>query len=112
MDVKPGNVFLDEDFNARLGDPGMAQELPMEFSYASISQIRGTEGYMDEYLQDRHFKPVNDIFAFGVGMTPLNCFVLRISRNSVMFYWTSVNMIGSPIVFSSLREHDRTHVAL
>ena len=67
MDVKPGNIFLDEAFNARLGDPGMAQELPMEFSYASISQPRGTDGYMDEYLQDRHLKPVNDVFSFGVG---------------------------------------------
>ena len=67
MDVKPGNIFLDEDFNARLGDPGMAQELPMEYSYASISQFRGTDGYMDEYLKDRHLKPVNDVFSFGVG---------------------------------------------
>ena len=67
MDVKPGNIFLDEDFNARLGDPGMAQELPLEYSYASISQTRGTDGYMDEYLKDRHLKPVNDIFSFGVG---------------------------------------------
>lgn len=76
MDVKPGNIFLDEDFNARLGDPGMAQELPIEYSYASISQIRGTEGYLDEYLQDRHFKPVNDTFSFGVGMTITQLFSL------------------------------------
>lgn len=67
MDVKPGNIFLDEDFNARLGDPGMAQELRVEFSYASISQFRGTDGYVDEYLQDRRLKPVNDVFSFGVG---------------------------------------------
>lgn len=67
MDVKPGNIFLDEDLNARLGDPGMAQELPIEYSYASISQLRGTDGYMDEYLEGRHLKPVNDVFSFGVG---------------------------------------------
>ena len=76
MDVKPGNIFLDEEFNARLGDAGMAQELPMEYSYTSLSQIRGTTGYLDEYLKDRHFKPVNDIFSFGVGMASLTSVVL------------------------------------
>lgn len=76
MDVKPGNIFLDEDFNARLGDAGMALELPMGFSFASISQIRGTEGYVDEYLDGRHFKPSSDIFSYGVGM--LNVQVLHV----------------------------------
>ena len=67
MDVKPGNIFLDEEFNARLGDAGMSQELPTDHSYASISQMRGTEGYHDVYCHDLHLKPINDIFSFGVG---------------------------------------------
>ena len=71
MDVKPGNIFLDEDFNARLGDAGMALELPMGFSFASISQIRGTEGYLDVHLDGTHLKPSNDIFSFGVGTSKM-----------------------------------------
>lgn len=69
MDVKPGNIFLDEDLNARLGDAGMAQELPIGHSSASFSQMRGTEGYLDPYNPDAtHFRPINDIFSYGVGM--------------------------------------------
>lgn len=69
MDVKPGNIFLDEDLNARLGDAGMAQELPIGHSVASLSQTRGTPGYLDPCNHDgMHFRPINDIFSFGVGM--------------------------------------------
>ena len=69
MDVKPGNIFLDEDLNARLGDAGMAQELPMGYSFASFSQMRGTQGYLDPHnLDATHFRPINDIFSYGIGM--------------------------------------------
>ena len=76
MDVKPGNIFLDEEFNARLGDAGMSQELPIDHSYASTSQMRGTEGYKDVYCHDLHLKPINDIFSFGVGRLQ-DCFVFN-----------------------------------
>ena len=69
MDVKPANIFLDEDFNARLGDPGMSQELPFGYTHASISQTRGTEGYLDVYMDfESRLRPINDIFSLGVGM--------------------------------------------
>lgn len=84
MDVKPGNIFLDEQFNARLGDAGMAQELPMDYSYASLSQIRGTTGYLDAFLKERRFKPVNDIFSFGIGMQLLKlCYLRELYENIV-----------------------------
>ena len=79
MDVKPGNIFLDEEFNARLGDAGMSQELPIDHSYASISQMRGTEGYNDVYCHDLHLKPINDIFSFGVGRLQ-DCFVFNYNK--------------------------------
>ena len=76
MDVKPGNIFLDEEFNARLGDAGMSQELPIDHSYASISQMRGTEGYNDVHFHDLRSKPINDVFSFGVGRLEV-CFVFK-----------------------------------
>ena len=81
MDVKPGNIFLDEQLNARLGDAGMAQDLPVDYSHASLSQIRGTPGYLDVFLTDRCSKPENDIFSFGIGMQLLKTVLfMRIVR--------------------------------
>ena len=82
MDVKPGNIFLDEEFNARLGDAGMAQDLPVDYSHATLSQIRGTPGYLDVFLTDRCSKTENDIFSFGIGMQLLKTVLfMRIVRN-------------------------------
>ncbi len=37
---------------------------------------------------------------------------LHASRNSVVFYWKFMNLLGSPTVFHSLIEHNRALVAL
>lgn len=68
MDIKPGNILLDDKWNARLGDPGMARELPQGHTYASVSQTCGTDGYIDHYYEhSKKFRPANDVFSFGVG---------------------------------------------
>ena len=91
MDVKPGNIFLDEQFNARLGDAGMAQDLPMEYSHATLTQIRGTPGYLDVFLTDRHSKPENDIFSFGIGMQLLKTVLFY--ENCKKMSWVCYNGI-------------------
>ena len=45
-----------------------------------------------------------------------NLLFFKISRNSALFYWKSVNLIGSPTVlniFAIIKiENDRVHIAL
>ena len=38
--------------------------------------------------------------------------MILISRNAVLLYWKFTNLIGSPVVFYSLMEHNRSRVTL
>lgn len=49
-DIKPSNVMLDESFNAKLGDFGLARLV--DHSQAShTTELAGTTGYMDPESQ-------------------------------------------------------------
>ena len=74
MNIKPSNIFLDYDLNARLGDAGTMQKLPVAFS----------DGYLDPYLNDTHFKPINDLFSFGIGIVYFVSYLAQQSHDKVM----------------------------
>ena len=84
MDIKPGNILLDGKLNARVGDPGMARKIEPGVTHASISEIVGTQGYIDPFLLDgdpRHVKPENDVFSFGVGQYDVNIGNINFGNN-------------------------------
>ncbi|XP_041362677.1 uncharacterized protein LOC121378532 [Gigantopelta aegis] len=71
-DVKSANILLDENLNARLGDPGLAKELDDGISRTNITSQTGTPGYIDPYVgQTGEFRPINDVFGLGVVMLQL-----------------------------------------
>lgn len=67
--------MLDANFNARLGDVGVAAELPKDATHctATANIVYGTEGYEDPYSSrpEGNAKVIrrkeNDIFSLGVG---------------------------------------------
>ena len=92
MDVKPGNILLDESFNARLGDPGLARQLKPGVTHASVTQACGTRGYIDPLYEDsEQFRPVNDVFSFGVGMYTAHCsglnIPIKLNSSPVLLGW-------------------------
>ncbi|CAI0380309.1 unnamed protein product [Linum tenue] len=66
-DVKTSNVMLDSNYNARLGDFGLARWLEHELEYES-TRIGGTIGYLPpESFQKRGLATAkSDVFSFGI----------------------------------------------
>ncbi|KAJ0844602.1 putative protein kinase RLK-Pelle-L-LEC family [Helianthus annuus] len=66
-DIKASNIMLDSDFNARLGDFGLARALDNEkTSYAEAEGVLGTVGYIaPECFLTGKATQHSDIYAFG-----------------------------------------------
>ncbi|XVE78663.1 hypothetical protein DITRI_Ditri13aG0164700 [Diplodiscus trichospermus] len=72
-DLKASNIMLDSNFNARLGDFGLARALENEkTSYAELEGVPGTIGYLaPEYFQHGKVSDKTDVYAFGVVLLEL-----------------------------------------
>ncbi|KAJ9551109.1 hypothetical protein OSB04_015154 [Centaurea solstitialis] len=67
-DVKTSDILLDQDFNAKLADFGLARLGPeIKEKLVGGEEILGTHGYVaPEYLATGHFSVKTDMFGFGV----------------------------------------------
>lgn len=65
-DLKPSNILLDQNWNAKLSDFGLARLGPQEGSHVSTAVV-GTIGYAaPEYIHTGRLSTKNDIWSFGV----------------------------------------------
>uniref|UniRef100_A0A7N0TJR3 Protein kinase domain-containing protein n=1 Tax=Kalanchoe fedtschenkoi TaxID=63787 RepID=A0A7N0TJR3_KALFE len=66
-DMKPGNILLDDDMEAKIGDFGLAKTMPDANTHMTSSNVAGTLGYIaPEYHQTLKFTDKCDIYSFGV----------------------------------------------
>ncbi|XP_042495352.1 probable L-type lectin-domain containing receptor kinase S.5 [Macadamia integrifolia] len=74
-DLKASNIMLDSNFNARLGDFGLARALDNEkTSYHELEGVPGTPGYMaPECFHTGKATPESDVFAFGAVILEVVC---------------------------------------
>nr|GEY06107.1 probable L-type lectin-domain containing receptor kinase S.5 [Tanacetum cinerariifolium] len=64
-DVKPNNVMLDSDFNAHLGDFGLARLIRNDTSVTTM--VAGTLGYLaPEVTYTGRATPESDVYSFGM----------------------------------------------
>ncbi|XP_058722465.1 LEAF RUST 10 DISEASE-RESISTANCE LOCUS RECEPTOR-LIKE PROTEIN KINASE-like 2.4 isoform X1 [Vicia villosa] len=69
FDIKPHNILLDENFNPKISDFGLAKLCPRKESIISMSDQRGTMGYVAPEVWNRHFGGVSyksDVYSFGM----------------------------------------------
>lgn len=74
-DIKASNIMLDSDFNAKVGDFGLARTIQQsEKTHHSTKEIAGTPGYMapETFLINRATVET-DIYAFGVLVLEVIC---------------------------------------
>ncbi|XP_039011630.1 probable serine/threonine-protein kinase PBL19 isoform X4 [Hibiscus syriacus] len=66
-DFKPSDVLLDEKFNPKLSDFGLAREGPMAGDSHVSTRVMGTYGYAaPEYIMTGHLSCKSDVWSFGV----------------------------------------------
>lgn len=104
-DVKAANILLDEDFEAVVGDFGLAKLLDHRDSHVTTA-VRGTVGHIaPEYLSTGQSSEKTDVFGFGILLLELitGQKALDFGRSShqkgVMLDWVSLLLSVSCFTF-------------
>ncbi|KAK7840690.1 l-type lectin-domain containing receptor kinase ix.1 [Quercus suber] len=72
-DIKSSNIMLDSDFNAKLGDFGLARLMDEKLGIKTTG-LAGTFGYMaPEYISMRKATKGSNVFSFGVVALEIAC---------------------------------------
>ncbi|KAJ4839331.1 hypothetical protein Tsubulata_029966 [Turnera subulata] len=69
FDIKPQNILLDNDFNPKISDFGLAKLCSKDKSAVSMTTARGTIGYIAPEVFSRNFGNVSyksDVYSFGM----------------------------------------------
>jgi interleukin-1 receptor-associated kinase 1 len=69
FDIKPHNILLDENFCPKISDFGLAKLCPKKESIISMSDLRGTIGYVAPEVWNRSFGGVShksDVYSYGM----------------------------------------------
>lgn len=69
FDIKPHNILLDENFNPKVSDFGLAKLNSMDESNVSLTAARGTMGYMAPELFFKSLGGISykaDVYSFGM----------------------------------------------
>ncbi|KAL6626602.1 hypothetical protein ACP70R_030328 [Stipagrostis hirtigluma subsp. patula] len=69
FDIKPHNILLDNNFNPKISDFGLAKLCARDQSIVTLTAARGTMGYIAPELCSRNFGGISyksDVYSFGM----------------------------------------------
>ncbi|CAO2814683.1 unnamed protein product [Amaranthus hypochondriacus] len=95
FDIKPHNILLDDNLCPKISDFGLARLCPSKESLVSMSEARGTIGYIAPEVFLRHFGGVShksDVYSYGMMLIDLICgrknaFSTKAAESSSVLYF-------------------------
>lgn len=73
-DIKSANVLLDSQYEAKLGDFGLARQVlesstQGDYTHMTVTSVHGTSVYLPpEYLRHKILSPAVDVYSYGIVM--------------------------------------------
>jgi NIMA (never in mitosis gene a)-related kinase len=87
-DIKPSNIFLDKDYNIKLGDFGLSRKYYNQYA----NTILGTPLYMaPEMLEKKQYNVEADIWALGCSIYELTNFVVPFDAPNMEILLNKIN---------------------
>ncbi|KAK7314578.1 hypothetical protein VNO77_33104 [Canavalia gladiata] len=110
FDIKPHNILLDENFCPKISDFGLAKLCPRKESIVSMSDPRGTFGFLAPEMWNRRFGGVShksDVYSYGMILLDMvegrnNTNNVQASHSSEMYF---LDCIYNRLEQRNLRPH-------
>ncbi|KAL5725773.1 galacturonan 1,4-alpha-galacturonidase [Ranunculus cassubicifolius] len=92
LDIKPHNILLDGELNAKLSDFGLARFIDRDRSHV-LTAARGTQGYMAPECWKKKITEKADVYSFGIVVLEIICGRRNLEHSLLEEYGTLLHLV-------------------